>query len=115
MYNIISNLQSWITGQVTVDATGKEESAKPANDKTWKWDEKPIVSSGTQTEPLIEKKEEETNFDKLKKKSKKNKKKKNKKPTGNIHIDYAEVLKSPLEVLKEQREFERAEKNRLNK
>lgn len=109
MYSIITNLQKWITGQVSAEATGTQDTAKPANNKEWKWDNKPIVSSGTQTEPLIEKKPE-TNFHKLKKKAKKNKK-----PTGNIHIDYSEVLKSPLKVLKEQREFERSEKNRLNK
>lgn len=111
MYSLITNLQKWITGQVSAEATGTQDTAKPHNDKTWKWDDKPIVSSGTQTEPLIEKKPQ-TNFDKLKKKIKK---KKDKKPTGNIHIDYADVLKSPLEVLKEQREFERSEKNRLTK
>lgn len=111
MYSIITNLQNWFSGQVTVEATGEDSTAKPNNDKQWKWDDKPIVSSGTQTEPLIEKKPQ-TNFDKLKKKIKK---KKDKKPSGNIHIDYADVLKSPLEVLKEQREFERFEKNRLTK
>lgn len=102
MYSIITNLQNWFTGQVTEEATGKDSTAKPKNDKQWKWDNKPIVSSGSQTEPLIKK---ENNFNKLKKKAKKAKKC----VTGNVHIDYSEVLKSPLEVLKEQREFEKQE------